>query len=50
VPVGAVAYEDLEHVTVTRGFLNDPGRYLRHLTSPEAAGENRESDAVIRTH
>jgi len=50
VPVRAVAYEDLDHVTVTRGFLNDPGRYLRHLTSPEAAEGNRESDTVIRTH
>jgi predicted ATPase len=24
-------YEDLEHVTLTRDFLNDPGRFLRHL-------------------
>ncbi len=27
-------YEDLEHVRVTRDFLNAPGRYLRYLTSP----------------
>ena len=27
-------YEELEHVRVTRDFLNAPGRYLRYLTSP----------------
>lgn len=26
-----VAYEDLEHVTVTRNFLNNPQAYLNHL-------------------
>ena len=26
-----VAYEDLEHVTLTRSFLNNPGAYLKHL-------------------
>lgn len=26
-------YEDLEHVVLTREFLNDPQRYLRHLES-----------------
>lgn len=26
-----VAYEDLEHVTLTRDFLRDPEAYLRHL-------------------
>jgi predicted ATPase len=26
-----VAYEDIEHVRITRAFLNDPERYLRHL-------------------
>jgi predicted ATPase len=24
-------YEELEHVTVTRTFLDNPGAYLRHL-------------------
>lgn len=33
VPVRAVAYESLEHVALTRDFLNDPGRFLRHLSS-----------------
>jgi hypothetical protein len=29
-------YEDLEHVRITRDFLNSPARYLRYLTrSPE---------------
>jgi predicted ATPase len=26
-----VAYDDLEHVTITRSFLNNPQAYLRHL-------------------
>jgi len=26
-----VAYDSLEHVTLTRDFLNHPGRFLRHL-------------------
>ena len=31
VPVAEVAYDDLDHVTLTRAFLNDPEQYLRHL-------------------
>ena len=30
-PVQAVAYDDLEHVTLTRDFLNNPQSFLRHL-------------------
>ncbi len=30
-PIKTVAYEDLEHVTLTRDFLRDPEAYLRHL-------------------
>ena len=30
-PPRRVAYEDLEHVSLTREFLRDPERYLRHL-------------------
>ncbi|MCB0114393.1 MAG: AAA family ATPase [Caldilineaceae bacterium] len=30
-PVGPVAWEELEHVSVTRSFLNAPEAYLRHL-------------------
>ena len=30
-PLGRVAYEDLEHVTLMRDFLRDPDAYLRHL-------------------
>ena len=26
-----VPYEDLEHVTLTRAFLNNPHAYLKHL-------------------
>jgi predicted ATPase len=30
-PLGPVAYDDLEHVALTRDFLNDPEAFLRHL-------------------
>jgi predicted ATPase len=30
-PVQQVAYDDLEHVTITRSFLNNPEQFLRHL-------------------
>jgi predicted ATPase len=30
-PVQQVKYEDLDHVTVTRDFLNNPERFLKHL-------------------
>lgn len=30
-PIGEVAFEELEHVRLTRDFLNDPERYLRAL-------------------
>lgn len=30
-PIRQVAWEELEHVTLTRSFLNDPQAYLRHL-------------------
>jgi predicted ATPase len=30
-PIAEVQYGDLEHVTLTRDFLNDPERFLRHL-------------------
>lgn len=30
-PVTRVAYEELDHVRITRDFLNDPERYLRYL-------------------
>jgi predicted ATPase len=30
-PLGRVAWDDLEHVTLTRDFLRDPAAYLRHL-------------------
>ncbi len=29
IPVTQVAYDELEHVVVTREFLNDPARFLR---------------------
>lgn len=31
VPIVEMRFEELEHVTLTRDFLNDPARYLRHL-------------------
>ncbi|HFQ93895.1 MAG TPA: AAA family ATPase, partial [Anaerolineae bacterium] len=30
-PIQTAAYEELEHVTLTRSFLNNPDQYLRHL-------------------
>ncbi len=30
-PIRQVAWEELEHVNLTRSFLNDPQAYLRHL-------------------
>jgi predicted ATPase len=30
-PIAEVAYADLEHVNLTRSFLENPERYLRHL-------------------
>jgi predicted ATPase len=30
-PIHAVAYDSLEHVTLTRAFLNDPQRFLQQL-------------------
>ena len=35
-PMRAVAFEDLDHVVLTRAFLNDRGRFLRHLMEPNA--------------
>lgn len=32
-PVKAVAYEDLDHVRITRDFLNAPERYLKQIVS-----------------
>ena len=32
VPIAEVPFAELEHVTLTRDFLNDPERFLRHLT------------------
>lgn len=34
-PVRAVAYEDLDHVRITRDFLNAPARYLNQIVSPK---------------
>ena len=38
VAIARVRYEELEHVAVTRDFLNHPGRYLRHLMPGESSG------------
>jgi predicted ATPase len=31
VPIAQVAFEELDHVVLTRDFLNNPERFLRHL-------------------
>ncbi len=30
-PIREVAYDDVEHVSLTRAFLNNPNAFLRHL-------------------
>lgn len=30
-PIAEVDYDDLEHVNLTKDFLNNPEQYLRHL-------------------
>jgi predicted ATPase len=44
-PVQAVAYEDLDHVRITRDFLNAPERYLNQILEknpgPEKEGQDR---------
>jgi len=37
-PVQAVEYQSLEHVTLTRDFLADPQRFLRHLDPGDRGG------------
>lgn len=32
VPLAAVKYDEVDHVTITRDFLNAPERFLRHLS------------------
>src|SRR5467141_1127550 len=34
-PLAAVAYEDLDHVRITRDFLNAPARYLKQILKKE---------------
>ena len=29
--ISTVAFDDLEHVNITRDFLNNPGSFLKHL-------------------
>lgn len=31
VPIRPITYEELEHVSITREFLNEPAKFLRHL-------------------
>src|SRR5204862_6225877 len=45
-PIAPVAYADLDHVALTRAFLNDPETYLRRLRDggrpkPCAPGRHR---------
>jgi predicted ATPase len=32
VPIERVRFDELDHVVLTRDFLNDPGKFLRHLS------------------
>jgi predicted ATPase len=41
-PIARETFETLDHVQITRDFLREPGRYLRHLfeeSEPQDAGE-----------
>lgn len=40
-PVRAVAYEDLDHVRITRDFLNAPERYLSQILEKEPGPKQR---------
>ena len=42
-PVRRVDYDALDHVTLTRDFLNAPQRYLRHLGADDGADPSRRS-------
>jgi len=43
VPIREVPYDDLEHVTVMRDFLNHPADYLRHLADDDDPEARRPS-------
>jgi predicted ATPase len=38
-PISKVRYDELQHVNLTRDFLNDPAAYLRHLVPRDAEEE-----------
>jgi predicted ATPase len=40
-PVKAVAYDDLDHVRITRDFLNAPDRYLKQVVTTAPAVEEK---------
>ena len=40
-PVQAVAYDDLDHVRITRDFLNAPHRYLSQILQKGPGPEQR---------
>jgi predicted ATPase len=42
VPLQAVAYEELDHVRLTRDFLNAPERYLKQLSVPARGNDRKE--------
>ena len=44
VPLAPVRYEELDHVTITRDFLNEPERYLRLIARGDSRGTTRETD------
>ena len=44
-PIAAVAYEDLDHVRLTRDFLNAPERYLRQIFDKKTPSSQRGEGA-----
>jgi predicted ATPase len=45
-PVKAVSYEDLDHVRITRDFLNAPERYLKQIIKTDAPSPRRGKGAT----
>jgi len=43
VPIERVPFDELDHVVITRDFLNAPGRFLRHLTMGDGPAATDDS-------
>lgn len=41
-PVREESFDSLDHIQITRDFLQEPGRYLRHLLDPSPSGDRTQ--------